>query len=158
MQLFFLHKRERTITVGISCIVQANRARRDLWDLWDIVDCVNARTRETDKDAEKRKRKKIQKYPNITRHSAPNCLKISPSQNPPSVRGSAFHITVQMQQSHSSSPQSQPKQGLDTVLMGFLIEPPELLEGRIQLIGVEMEAAIFVNSKTKSETTVGQKR
>jgi hypothetical protein len=30
--------------------------------------------------------------------------------------------------------------------MGFLIELPELLEGRVQLIGVEMEeAAIFVS-------------
>ncbi|RAK97433.1 uncharacterized protein BO80DRAFT_322538, partial [Aspergillus ibericus CBS 121593] len=51
------------------------------------------------------------------------------------------HITVQMQQSHSSSPQSQPKQGLDTVLMGFLMEEPELEDGRIKLTGEEMEDA-----------------
>lgn len=47
-----------------------------------------------------------------------------------------------MQQSHSSSPQSQPKQGFETVLIGFLIELPELLEGSVQLIGFETEVSI----------------
>lgn len=47
----------------------------------------------------------------------------------------ALHITVQIQQSHSSSPQSHPKHGFDTVLIGFLMELPELDEGRTQLIG-----------------------
>ncbi|KAJ5172039.1 hypothetical protein N7492_004632 [Penicillium capsulatum] len=56
-----------------------------------------------------------------------------------------IYITVQIQQSHSSSPQSQPKQGFETDLMGFLIELPELpelVEGRIQLIGAAAETFI----------------
>ncbi|RAL13274.1 uncharacterized protein BO97DRAFT_405105 [Aspergillus homomorphus CBS 101889] len=48
-----------------------------------------------------------------------------------------------MQQSHSSSPQSHPKQGLDTVLMGFLIDEPELEEGRVKLTG-EKEPTLIV--------------
>jgi hypothetical protein len=54
----------------------------------------------------------------------------------------ALHITVQIQQSHSSSPQSHPKHGFDTVLIGFLIELPELEEGRTQLIGDAKEVTI----------------
>ncbi|KAJ5175809.1 uncharacterized protein N7482_001686 [Penicillium canariense] len=53
-----------------------------------------------------------------------------------------LHITVQIQQSHSSSPQSHPKHGFDTVLIGFLIDPPELVDGRIQLIGDETKVTI----------------
>lgn len=56
------------------------------------------------------------------------------------------HITVQIQQSHSSSPQSHPKQGFDTLLIGFLIELPEPLEGNVQLKGFELaEIIIAVN-------------
>ncbi|PWY83647.1 hypothetical protein BO94DRAFT_494679, partial [Aspergillus sclerotioniger CBS 115572] len=55
-----------------------------------------------------------------------------------------YHITVQMQQSHSSSPQSQPKQGLETVLMGFLMEEPELEDGRAKLTDEEKEEAAMV--------------
>lgn len=46
---------------------------------------------------------------------------------------------MQIQQSHSSSPQSHPKQGLETDLIGFLMELPELLEGRVKLKGSETE-------------------
>ncbi|KAL5048218.1 hypothetical protein BDW71DRAFT_26778 [Aspergillus fruticulosus] len=55
------------------------------------------------------------------------------------------HITVQMQKSHSVSPQSQPKQGFETVLMGLVIEEPELEpeEGRVQLRGVAMEGILL---------------
>lgn len=68
---------------------------------------------------------------------------------PPWLRASALtsgrrescHITVQTQHSHSSSPQSQPKQGLETDLMGFLTVP-ELVEGRMQLVGASAEAII----------------
>lgn len=60
-------------------------------------------------------------------------------------RASSSHITVQIQQSHSSSPQSQPKQGFDTDLIGFLIELPEPLEGRVQFNGVETEATIVMS-------------
>lgn len=55
-----------------------------------------------------------------------------------------YHITVQIQQSHSSSPQSHPKQGLDTVLMGFLIEDPELEEGSVKLTGEEKDPTLIV--------------
>ncbi|KAB8238787.1 uncharacterized protein BDW43DRAFT_259795 [Aspergillus alliaceus] len=51
------------------------------------------------------------------------------------------HIMVQMQQSHSSSPQSQPKHGFWTDLMGFLIEDPELVDGSIKFRGEEIEEA-----------------
>lgn len=51
---------------------------------------------------------------------------------------------MQIQQSHSSSPQSQPKQGFETDLIGFLIELPELLEGRVQFDGVVTEATIVI--------------
>ncbi|KAB8278182.1 hypothetical protein BDV30DRAFT_204201 [Aspergillus minisclerotigenes] len=51
------------------------------------------------------------------------------------------YITVQMQQSHSSSPQSQPKHGFWTDLMGFLMEDPELEDGRMKFTGDEMEEA-----------------
>lgn len=47
-----------------------------------------------------------------------------------------------MQQSHSvPSPQSHPKHGFETVLMGLLIEEPELEpeDGRVQLSGVERD-------------------
>ncbi|GFF43926.1 hypothetical protein IFM61606_02806 [Aspergillus udagawae] len=55
-----------------------------------------------------------------------------------------IYITVQMQQSHSSSPQSHPKHGFETVLMGFLMDDPEAEDGRVQLTGEEKdEAAIF---------------
>jgi hypothetical protein len=47
-----------------------------------------------------------------------------------------------MQQSHSSPPQSHPKHGFDTVLIGFLTEPPEPEEGSVQLIGVKIVGAI----------------
>jgi hypothetical protein len=53
-------------------------------------------------------------------------------------------MTVQIQQSHSSSPQSHPKHGFDTLLIGFLIEPPELDEGRTQLIGDATEEIIMI--------------
>ncbi|OJJ30238.1 hypothetical protein ASPWEDRAFT_32438 [Aspergillus wentii DTO 134E9] len=54
------------------------------------------------------------------------------------------YITVQMQQSQASSPQSQPKHGFETDLMGFLIEEPDPESGRVKLTGEEMElAAIF---------------
>lgn len=49
------------------------------------------------------------------------------------------HITVQIQQSHSSSPQSHPKQGFWTVLMGFLMDEPEPEDGRVKLTGEEKE-------------------
>lgn len=64
---------------------------------------------------------------------------------PPQGRG-RIHITTQTQQSHSSSPQSQPKQGFDTVLMGFLMmdDEPEDDEGRVKLIGEEMEDGAIV--------------
>ena len=57
------------------------------------------------------------------------------------------HITVHIQQSHSSSPQSHPKHGFETDLIGFLIELPELLEGSVQSIGVEIEAAPMVEEE-----------
>lgn len=53
-------------------------------------------------------------------------------------------MTVQMQQSHSSSPQSQPKHGLETVLMGFLMDEPELEEGRVKFTGEESEEAAIL--------------
>ncbi|KAB8262962.1 hypothetical protein BDV32DRAFT_119797 [Aspergillus pseudonomiae] len=46
-----------------------------------------------------------------------------------------------MQQSHSSSPQSQPKHGFWTDLMGFLMEDPELEDGRMKFTGEEIEEA-----------------
>lgn len=52
-----------------------------------------------------------------------------------------------MQQSHSSSPQSHPKHGFDTVLMGFLMLDPELDEGSVKLTGddeTDEENAILV--------------
>lgn len=63
-----------------------------------------------------------------------------------------IYMTVQIQQSHSSSPQSQPKQGFDTVLIGFLMEPPELpelVEGRTQLIGAAAETIMVHKSLRK---------
>ncbi|KAJ5974603.1 hypothetical protein N7481_011813 [Penicillium waksmanii] len=48
-----------------------------------------------------------------------------------------------IQQSHSSSPQSQPKQGFETVLIGPLIELPEALEGKVQLNGFEAAEIIL---------------
>lgn len=57
----------------------------------------------------------------------------------------AAHITVHMQKSHSSSPQSQPKHGLETDLMGFVMELPELLEGRMQSNGIEIEVTAMVD-------------
>jgi hypothetical protein len=62
---------------------------------------------------------------------------LGPSSSP------APYITVQIQQSHSSSPQSHPKHGFDTVLIGFLIGPPEPDEGRTQLIGAATEGIIM---------------
>lgn len=48
------------------------------------------------------------------------------------------HITVQIQQSHSSSPQSHPKHGL--VTGGFMMELMELLElEKVRLIGNKNE-------------------
>jgi hypothetical protein len=60
----------------------------------------------------------------------------------PSALALALHITAQIQQSHSSSPQSHPKHGFDTVLIGFLMELPELDEGRTQLIGDATDVSI----------------
>ncbi|PYH46456.1 uncharacterized protein BP01DRAFT_293631, partial [Aspergillus saccharolyticus JOP 1030-1] len=57
------------------------------------------------------------------------------------------HITVQIQQSHSSSPQSHPKHGLETVLMGFLIEDPELEEGSMKLTGEEKDPAFILDKR-----------
>ena len=60
----------------------------------------------------------------------------------PSALALALHITAQIQQSHSSSPQSHPKHGFDTVLIGFLMVLPELDEGRTQLIGDATDVSI----------------
>lgn len=50
-----------------------------------------------------------------------------------------IHITTQIQQSHSSSPQSHPKHGLVVPLMGFLMdEEPEEEEGRTASTGSEI--------------------
>ncbi|PKY03239.1 hypothetical protein P168DRAFT_291375 [Aspergillus campestris IBT 28561] len=56
------------------------------------------------------------------------------------------YITVQIQQSHSSSPQSHPKQGFDTVLIGLLIDDPEDPDdGRVKFTseGVDPVAILF---------------
>ncbi|EAW16223.1 uncharacterized protein NFIA_055720 [Aspergillus fischeri NRRL 181] len=55
-----------------------------------------------------------------------------------------IYITVQMQQSHSSSPQSHPKHGFETVLMGFLMDDPEAEDGRVQLMGEEKDEAAIL--------------
>ncbi|GKZ70056.1 hypothetical protein AnigIFM50267_005299 [Aspergillus niger] len=52
---------------------------------------------------------------------------------------------LQTQQSHSSSPQSQPKQGFETVLIGRLMEEPELEEGRVKLTAEETAEAAIVD-------------
>lgn len=57
---------------------------------------------------------------------------------------------MQIQQSHSSSPQSHPKHGLETDLMGPFTEPPELLVGRVQLNEVEVEAIIVGNGQRQT--------
>ena len=44
---------------------------------------------------------------------------------------------MQIQQSHISSPQSHPKHGFETALMGFLMLEPELDDGRVKLTGLE---------------------
>lgn len=49
-----------------------------------------------------------------------------------------------MQQSHSSSPQSHPKHGFETVLMGFLMDDPEAEDGRVQLMGEEKDEAAIL--------------
>lgn len=61
----------------------------------------------------------------------------------PAITTGMPHITVQIQQSHSSSPQSHPKQGFETVLIGPLIELPEALEGKVQLNGFEAAEIIL---------------
>lgn len=53
-----------------------------------------------------------------------------------------------MQQSQSSSPQSHPKQGFDTGLIGFVTELAEL-EGRAQVTGDE-EEVIMVQAESWS--------
>lgn len=59
-----------------------------------------------------------------------------------------------MQKSHSSSPQSQPKHGLETDLMGFLMELPELLEGRVQSKGVEIEVTAMVEARGRGSIEI----
>ena len=66
----------------------------------------------------------------------------------------ADHITVHMQKSHSSSPQSQPKHGLETDLMGFLMELPELLEGRMQSKGVGIEVTAMVEARGRGSIEI----
>lgn len=61
---------------------------------------------------------------------------------------SRAHITVQTQQSHSSSPQSHPKHGFEMVLIGFLTDPPELVDGRVELIGARIEATDMTGSSS----------
>ncbi|KAF5858256.1 hypothetical protein ETB97_004663 [Aspergillus alliaceus] len=61
---------------------------------------------------------------------------------------------VQMQQSHSSSPQSQPKHGFWTDLMGFLIEDPELVDGRIKFRGEEIEEAPILTKASEDQQRV----
>ncbi|GIJ91930.1 hypothetical protein Asppvi_010905 [Aspergillus pseudoviridinutans] len=55
-----------------------------------------------------------------------------------------IYITVQMQQSHASSPQSHPKHGFETVLMGFLMEDPEAEDGSVQSMGEEKDEAAIL--------------
>lgn len=68
------------------------------------------------------------------------------------------HITMHIQQSHSSSPQSQPKHGFETDLMGFLIEPPELVEGSVQSNGVEIEVTAMAEEDEIYVLSYGQSR
>lgn len=57
-------------------------------------------------------------------------------------------MTTQIQQSHASSPQSQPKHGFETVWTGFLTDEPdeEEVEGSVQFRGEDEaeDAAIIV--------------